>query len=231
MYSSVVRKKIPMAPILRTYSRARKPSFRITMGKNAAKPALSVKTFPMLNFPSFYNNHWSQFQNVTFYPKVHPGVSMPKIRIIVVGNTKASFLKEGESLYLKRLRGYTPIEWIEVKPEKITKGTSKEKVLASEGLSILKKFHTRDHIIVLDISGKTYSSEALSNRIERLSWKGNPLCFVIGGPLGISKEILRKANETLSLSKLTLTHEMSRILLLEQLYRAFTIMKGEKYHK
>jgi len=156
---------------------------------------------------------------------------MPKIRIIVVGSTKASFLKEGESLYLKRLRGYTPIEWIEVKPKKITKGTHKEKLLASEGLSITKKFHTRDHIIVLDVSGREYSSEALSSRIERLSWKGDPLCFVIGGPLGISKEVLRKANETLSLSKLTLTHEMSRLLLLEQLYRAFTIIKGEKYHK
>ena len=156
---------------------------------------------------------------------------MPKIRIIVVGNTKASFLKEGEALYLKRLRRYTPTEWIEVKPEKITKGTLKEKLLASEGLSIRKKFHTRDHIIVLDVSGREYSSEALSSRIERLSWEGNPLCFVIGGPLGISKEILRKADETLSLSKLTLTHEMSRMLLLEQLYRAFTIMKGEKYHK
>ena len=156
---------------------------------------------------------------------------MPKIRIIVVGSTKASFLKEGESLYLKRLRGYAPIEWIEVKPKKITKGTHKEKLLASEGLSITKKFHTRDHIIVLDVSGREYSSEALSSRIERLSWKGDPLCFVIGGPLGISKEVLRKANETLSLSKLTLTHEMSRLLLLEQLYRAFTIIKGEKYHK
>ena len=156
---------------------------------------------------------------------------MPKIRIIVVGNTKSSFLKEGESFYLKRLKRYTPVEWIEVKPEKITKGTHKEKLLASEGLSIEKKFHSRDHIIVLDVSGRAYSSEALSSRIEQLSWKGDPLCFVIGGPLGISKEILRSAHETLSLSKLTLTHEMSRILLLEQLYRAFTIMRGEKYHK
>ena len=156
---------------------------------------------------------------------------MPKIRIIVVGNTKASFLKEGELLYLKRLRQYTSVEWIEVKPEKITKGTHKEKLLASEGRSIEKRFHSRDHIIVLDVPGREYSSETLSNRIERLSWKGDPLCFVIGGPLGISKEILQRAHETLSLSKLTLTHEMSRILLLEQLYRSFTIMRGEKYHK
>jgi len=156
---------------------------------------------------------------------------MPKIKIIVVGNTKSSFLKEGESFYLKRLGRYTPVEWIEVKPEKITKGTFKERLLALEGRSIEKKFHSRDHIIVLDVPGREYSSETLSNRIERLSWKGDPLCFVIGGPLGISKEILQRAHETLSLSKLTLTHEMSRILLLEQLYRAFTIMRGEKYHK
>ncbi len=156
---------------------------------------------------------------------------MPKIRIIVVGNTKSPFLKEGESFYLKRLRHYSPTEWIEVNPEKITKGIQKEGLLTLEGRSILKRLHASDHIIVLDISGREYTSEALSHRIDRLSWKGDSLCFVIGGPLGISKEILHRAHETLSLSKLTLTHEMSRVLLLEQLYRAFTIIRGEKYHK
>ena len=156
---------------------------------------------------------------------------MPKIKIIVVGNTKASFLKEGESLYLKRLRQYTPVEWIEVKPEKITKRTIKERLLALEGRSIGKKIHPKDHIIALDLSGREYSSKAFSDRIERLSWRGDALCFVIGGPLGISKEVLANAHEALSLSKLTLTHEMSRLLLLEQIYRAFTIIRGEKYHK
>jgi len=156
---------------------------------------------------------------------------MPKIKIIVVGNTKAPFLKEGESLYLDRLRQYTPVEWIEVKPEKIAKKALKEKLLSLEGRSIEKKFHARDHIVLLDVKGREYSSEALSRRIEQLSWKGDTLCFVIGGPLGISKDILHMAHETFSLSRLTLTHEMSRLLLLEQLYRAFTIMKGEKYHK
>ena len=159
------------------------------------------------------------------------GGAMPKIKIIVVGNTKSSFLKTGESLYLKRLKHYTPVEWIEVKPEKITKEALVEKILTLEGRSIEKRFHSRDHIVVLDVSGKEYSSEALSKRIERLSLRGDALCFVIGGPLGISKEILHRAHETLSLSKLTLTHEMSRVLLLEQLYRAFTILRGEKYHK
>ncbi|EFK09057.1 putative rRNA large subunit m3Psi methyltransferase RlmH [delta proteobacterium NaphS2] len=156
---------------------------------------------------------------------------MPKIKIIVVGNTKSSFLKTGESLYLKRLKHYTSVEWIEVKPEKATKGTLIERVLTVEGRSIEKRFHSRDHIVVLDVSGKEYSSEALSKRIERLSLRGHALCFVIGGPLGISKELLDRAHETLSLSKLTLTHEMSRVLLLEQLYRSFTIIRGEKYHK
>ena len=156
---------------------------------------------------------------------------MPKIRIIVVGNTKSSFLSEGESFYLKRLKHYIPTEWIEVKPEKISKGVRKDELLATEGRSIIKKLQLRDHIIVLDISGREYTSEALSHRIDRLSWKGDSLCFVIGGPLGISKEILQKAHETLSLSKLTLTHEMCRVFLLEQLYRTFTIIRGEKYHK
>lgn len=156
---------------------------------------------------------------------------MPKIKIIVVGNTKSPFLRAGESFYLKRLRLYAPIEWIEVRPEKVTKGTLEKGILALEGRSIEKKFHSKDHIIVLDVAGKEYSSKALSKRIERLSWKGDDLCFVIGGPLGISNRILERAHESLSLSRLTLTHEMSRLLLLEQLYRAFTIIKGEKYHK
>ena len=156
---------------------------------------------------------------------------MPKIKIIVVGNTKSSFLKAGESFYLKRLMPYTPVEWIEVKPEKVTKGTFDKRILALEGRSIEKKIHPNDHIIVLDVAGKEYSSKALSKQIERLSWKGDDLCFVIGGPLGISSTILERAHESLSLSRLTLTHEMARLLLLEQLYRSFTIIRGEKYHK
>ena len=156
---------------------------------------------------------------------------MPKIKIIVVGNTKSYFIKEGEQIYLERLQRYTGIKWVEVKPHKIRKGRSGAEILAAEGKSIDKKFLSGDHIIALDIKGKEYDSEGLAKWIERLSLSGKNICFVMGGPLGLSKKILHSADEILSLSKLTLTHEMSRLLLLEQLYRAYTIIRGEKYHK
>jgi len=156
---------------------------------------------------------------------------MPKIKIIVVGNTKSSFIKDGEQFYLERLRRYTDTEWIEVKPQKVRKGRSSAEILTIEGQSIEKKFLSRDHIIALGIRGKEYDSEGLAKWIERLSLSRKSLCFVIGGPLGLSKKILNSADEILSLSKLTLTHEMSRLLLVEQLYRAYTIIRGEKYHK
>ncbi len=156
---------------------------------------------------------------------------MPKIKIIVVGNTKSSFIKEGEQIYLERLRRYTDTQWVEVKPQKVRKGRSGAEILATEGQSIDKKFLSGDHIIALDIKGKEYDSEGLAKWIERLSLSGKSLCFVMGGPLGLSEKILHSADEILSLSKLTLTHEMSRLLLLEQLYRAYTIIRGEKYHK
>jgi 23S rRNA (pseudouridine1915-N3)-methyltransferase len=156
---------------------------------------------------------------------------MPKIRIILVGDTKPSFLREGELFYLKRLRRYIPTDWVVVKPQKITQRTPKEGVLSAEAHAIEKRLLPENRIVVLEVSGKEYTSETLARHVEQLSWQGRDLSFVIGGPLGISKEILKRAHETLSLSKLTLTHEMSRLVLLEQLYRSFTIIRGEPYHK
>ncbi len=231
MYRSVLKKKIPMAPILRTIESVQKPDLRITMGKNERTSGFCISVFPMLNFPPFCNNPYTRLLEKTLYAFIGKGGLMPKIKIIVVGNTKSPFLKAGELFYLKRLRLYTPLEWIEVKPEKVTKGMPEKRILALEGRSILKKFHTKDHIIALDIAGKEYTSKTLSTRIEQLRWKGDDLCFVIGGPLGMSTTLLESAHESLSLSKLTLTHEMTRLILLEQLYRSFTIIRGEKYHK
>ncbi|MCP4665451.1 MAG: 23S rRNA (pseudouridine(1915)-N(3))-methyltransferase RlmH [Deltaproteobacteria bacterium] len=156
---------------------------------------------------------------------------MPKINIIVVGRTRSPFLKEGESFYLERLKRYAQTEWVEVRPAAIKKGRSTQGILATEGDVICKRLDPRDHIIALDRSGKVYDSVGLARRIEQLSLASKGLAFVTGGPLGLSKEIMAGAHEILSLSRLTLTHEMTRLLLLEQLYRAFTIIRGEKYHK
>ena len=156
---------------------------------------------------------------------------MLKIRIIVVDKTRSSFLAQGEDFYLDRLKRYARMEWVETKPAKIKKGRPVQGILDEEGDFIAKKLVPQDYIIGLDRSGKTFDSKGLAAWIDRLSISHNQLAFVIGGPLGLSKKILDRTQETLSLSRLTLTHEMSRMLLLEQLYRAFTIIKNEKYHK
>jgi len=156
---------------------------------------------------------------------------MLKIKIIVVDRTRSSFLKKGEAFYLERIQKYAHTKWVEVKPAKIKKSTPAEAILTAEGASIIKKIHSRDYVVTLDRSGSAYNSKKLAARIDRLSLDNSRLAFIIGGPLGLSKTVLEKANEVLSLSRLTLTHEMSRLILLEQIYRAFTIIHNEKYHK
>ena len=156
---------------------------------------------------------------------------MLKIKFIVVDRTRSAFLKQGESFYLERLQRYAQTEWLEVKPVKIRKGASAKEILISEGNLILKRFLARDYIVALDKSGRSYDSEGLASRIEKLPLTHDRVTFVIGSPLGLSRKILEAADEILSLSQLTFTHEMSRLILLEQLYRALTIIKGEKYHK
>ena len=157
---------------------------------------------------------------------------MIKIKFIVVDRTRSPFLKEGESYHLERLRKYARVEWIEVKPAKIKKGIPTEEILASEGESIAKRFAPNDYLVTLDRSGHEYDSEELAVWLNSLSTSVRGyVCFIIGGPLGLSGKILDQAHKVLSLSKLTLTHEMTRLFIIEQIYRALTILKGEKYHK
>jgi 23S rRNA (pseudouridine1915-N3)-methyltransferase len=157
---------------------------------------------------------------------------MIKIRILVVDRTRSPFLAEGEAFYLKRLRNYAQVEWIEVKPAKMTKGRPEEEILRLEGQALIRKRGAKDYLVALDRNGRQYGSEEFAGRLEKaaLNARGG-VTFMTGGPLGLSGEAMAAADEILSLSKFTLTHEMSRVLLLEQIYRAFTILKGEKYHK
>ena len=157
---------------------------------------------------------------------------MLKLNFIVVDRTRSSFIKEGEEEYLKRLKRFTCYKWTEVKPVRITKGTSDEEVIRKEGENILTKIEPGDYIIALDRTGKQCSSECFANMLKRLSVeiKGQ-VCFIIGGPLGLSKHVLNKADHIMSISEMTLTHEMARLILTEQIYRAFTILEGHKYHK
>jgi 23S rRNA (pseudouridine1915-N3)-methyltransferase len=156
---------------------------------------------------------------------------MKKITIIVVDRTRSPFLKEGELFYLNRIRRYVEVETLEVKPAKITKGKTKKDVLTQEGDALLKMIRPADYVFALDRSGKQSSSEQFAENIGRLFEKADSIVFVVGGPLGLSDKVLKHANEIISLSTLTFTHEMSRLILLEQAYRALTILRGEKYHK
>jgi 23S rRNA (pseudouridine1915-N3)-methyltransferase len=157
---------------------------------------------------------------------------MLRIRFIVIDRTRTPFLKEGETLFLNRLRRYAQIEWIEVKPLRITKGRRPQEILDREGRAIARFLNPRDYLVALDKSGLQYDSESLADWLKKLSTTtGGWICFVIGGPTGLSAEIKGRAQEILSLSTLTLTHEMCRLFLLEQVYRAFTIMEGRRYHK
>jgi len=133
---------------------------------------------------------------------------------------------------LKRLQSYAQVEWIEVKPVRMTKGRPEEEILHLEGQALIRKRGPKDYLVALDRTGRQYGSEEFAGRLEKVALNaGGGITFMIGGPLGLSGDVLAESDEILSLSTFTFTHEMSRVLLLEQIYRAFTILKGEKYHK
>ncbi len=133
---------------------------------------------------------------------------------------------------MKRLQSYAQVEWIEVKPVRMTKGRPEEEILHLEGQALIRKRGPKDYLVALDRTGRQYGSEEFAGRLEKVAMNASGgITFMIGGPLGLSGDVLAESDEILSLSRFTFTHEMSRVLLLEQIYRAFTILKGEKYHK
>ena len=151
------------------------------------------------------------------------------IEIILIGKTKDKWIQSWEDEYLKRLNKFCKIK-ITIIPEK--KQDDRNKCIKEEWLNILKHINKDCFICVLDETWKNLSSEALSKQITK--WRDvqtKPVVFIIGGPWGLSEEIKEKSNFMLSLSKLTFTHQMIRPFFLEQLYRAFCIMNGKKYHK
>lgn len=157
------------------------------------------------------------------------------ISIITVGKLKEKYLKQGIEEYLKRLTAYAKVEIIEVPDEKapeILSETEMEQVKQKEGERILAKIHPDAHVIALAIQGKMKTSEELADGIDKLGTYGkSKIAFVIGGSLGLSDEVMKRANESLSFSKMTFPHQLMRLVLVEQVYRAFRIMRGEPYHK
>lgn len=158
-----------------------------------------------------------------------------KIKIVTVGKLKEKYLKDGIAEYSKRISRFATIEIIELADEKTPDHASDSenaKILDVEGNRILSKIGDREFVVVLAIEGKTLSSEELSKQLEQASINGfSTLTFVIGGSLGLSKEVKKRANLSVSFGRLTLPHQLMRLVLTEQIYRAFTIQQGSPYHK
>lgn len=155
-----------------------------------------------------------------------------KIKIIIVGKTKEKFLQQGEKEFKKRLMRYCHLDWTIIKEEKITANKTGQIIKLKEAEKISSQVSRGAFVIALDETGDQMSSEHFAEFLQHKMNDGvSEFTFIIGGALGLDDSILNKATKILSLSRMTYTHEMSRLILLEQLYRAFTILKGEKYHK
>lgn len=150
------------------------------------------------------------------------------IKIICVGKLKEKYLKDAVDEYKKRLSKYTKLDIIEVAD---CGCEDHDKILKVESSSILKHLNPKDNIIVLDIKGVQLTSPQLSEKLEKWEVENSQLVFLIGGSEGLGKEIKERANFSLSFSSLTFPHQLFRVLLLEQLYRAYKIRHHEKYHK
>ena len=158
-----------------------------------------------------------------------------KIKIVTVGKLKEKYLKDGIAEYSKRISRFATVEMIELADEKTPDRASDSenaKILDVEGNRILSKIGEREFVVVLAIEGKTLSSEEFSKQLEQASINcSSTLTFVIGGSLGLSKEVKKRANLSVSFGRLTLPHQLMRLVLVEQIYRAFTIQQGSPYHK
>jgi len=158
-----------------------------------------------------------------------------QIRIIVVGKIKERYLQEGIAEYEKRLRPYAKLQIVELAEEKRPASVSpaiESLAMEKEGERILAAIPEGFFVIALDVKGQNWSSEELAASFREWELSGqNQLVFVIGGDLGLSATVLARSNLRLSLSKMTFTHPMARLLLVEQVYRAFRILRGEPYHK
>lgn len=157
------------------------------------------------------------------------------IQLIVVGKLKESYLQEGIREYLKRLGPYANVQIREVADEKAPEQLSEaeaRKVKEKEGERILALIKPDTYVIALAIDGEPWTSEHLAGKLESLATYGkSQVAFIIGGSLGLSDAVLRRADAKLSFGRITMPHQLIRLVLVEQIYRAFRIMRGEPYHK
>lgn len=154
-----------------------------------------------------------------------------KAELLVIGKTDSSIIRDGIDVYKNRLIHYLPFD-IKVIPDvKNTKNMNADQQKTKEGSLILDNLDNSDFVVLLDEKGKEYSSVAFSSFMEQKMISGiKKIVFIIGGPYGFSQDVYNRANSKLSLSKMTFSHQMVRMIFTEQLYRAMTIIKGEPYH-
>lgn len=154
-----------------------------------------------------------------------------KITFLTVGKTEDAYLKDGIEKYVKRLKHYTKLFIVDIDELKNTKALTQEQQKSREAELILKKITPQDHVILLDEKGMELTSEKFAAYIDKKAIASvSNMVFVVGGPYGFDQSVYNRANDKLSLSAMTFSHQMVRLFFIEQLYRAFTIIKGEPYH-
>lgn len=154
-----------------------------------------------------------------------------KITLLTVGKTDKDWVKQGMDIYVSRLKHYIPFSVVEIPELKNVSALTKDQIKTREGELILKNIKPTDDLILLDERGKQYTSIELAKVIQdKISYVGKDIVYVIGGAYGFSDAVYQRANSKISLSKMTFSHQMVRAIFVEQIYRAFTIMKGEPYH-
>ena len=154
-----------------------------------------------------------------------------KITLLTVGKTDKDWVKQGMDIYVSRLKHYIPFSITEIPELKNVSALSREQIKAKEGELILKNVKPADNLVLLDERGKEYSSVEFAKVLQdKINYEGKDIVFVIGGAYGFSEDVYRRASSMMSLSRMTFSHQMVRAIFAEQLYRSFTIIKGEPYH-
>lgn len=154
-----------------------------------------------------------------------------KVRLITVGKTVEQYIRTGLELYCGRIRHYVSFEMVEIPDIRQTASLSRNQIKQKEGEALLKAFRPGEYVELLDERGDTFTSVEWARDLEqKTTHLSKDLVFVIGGPYGFSEEVYSRADGMLSLSRMTFSHQIVRLLFIEQLYRALTIIKGEPYH-
>ncbi len=153
-----------------------------------------------------------------------------KLRLLAVGGRSPEWVAAGFREYARRMPGNWPMELVEIGPAQ-RRGRPVARILAEEGERMLARIHPRDAVVALDVAGRSLSTEQLSDKMDGWRMQGADVCFLIGGADGLAPACLARADESLSLSALTFPHQLVRVMLAEQLYRAWTLLQGHPYHR